>query len=210
MAVYATNEWKGGLKVMARGSYSLIDFDGERFFRSDAGGTPVDRTIEGSWKGSLFSASANASQELWAGAFYIRPSAGVEYYRLSEDGYQEKGGGTALDLTVEKRTSDEFAANALLAAGMEFGGERPDEGYFRLEFEGGRRQIVGGSLGKTTASFEDGDPFVLEPEDRQSGWVDRLRGIGGNSGFHITGELGAEEREDRVGITARASLVLGL
>ncbi len=38
----------------------------------------------------------------------------------------------------------------------------------------------------------------------------RLRGVGGNSGFHITGELGAEEREDRVGISARASLVLGL
>ena len=54
------------------------------------------------------------------------------------------------------------------------------------------------------------DPFVLEPEDRQSGWVGRLRGVGGNSGFHITGELGAEEREDRVGISARASLVLGL
>ncbi|HTG63907.1 MAG TPA: autotransporter domain-containing protein [Sphingomicrobium sp.] len=200
----------GGLKVSARGSYSFIDFDGERFFRSDAGGTPVDRTIEGSWKGSLFSATANASQELWAGAFYIRPSAGVEYYRLSEDGYQEEGGGTALDLAVEKRKSDEFAANALLAAGFEFGGERPDDGYFRLELEGGRRQIIGGSLGKTTASFEDGDPFVLEPEDRQSGWVGRLRGVGGNSGFHITGELGAEEREDRVGISARASLVLGL
>ena len=201
---------KGGLKVMARGSYSFIDFDGERFFRSDAGGTAVDRTMNGNWKGSLFSATANASQELWAGAFYIRPSAGVEYYRLSEDGYKEKGGGTALDLTVDKRKSDEFAANALLAAGVEFGGERPDEGYFRLEAEAGRRQIVGGSLGKTTASFEDGDPFVLEPEDRKSGWVGRLRGVGGNSGFHITGELGAEERESRVGISARASLVLGL
>ena len=60
---------------------------------------PIDRTIEGSWNGSLFSASAIASQELWAGSFFIRPSAGVEYYSLSEDSYDEEGGGSALDLS---------------------------------------------------------------------------------------------------------------
>ena len=102
------------------------------------------------------------------------------------------------------------ACETACPAGVEFGGTRADEGYFRLEAEAGRRQIVGGSLGKTTASFADGDPFVLEPEDRKSGWVGRIRGVGGNSGFHISGELGAEERESRVGISARASLVLGL
>jgi hypothetical protein len=87
---------------------------------------------------------------------------------------------------------------------------RPDEGYFRFELEAGRRQIVGGDLGNTSAHFEDGETFVLEPEQRQSGWVGRLRGIGGNAGFRLAGEIGAEEREDKVGISARASLVLGL
>ena len=60
------------------------------------------------------------------------------------------------------------------------------------------------------ARFEDGETFVLEPEERESGWVGRLRGIGGSSGFRIAGEIGAEEREDKVGLSARASLVLGL
>ena len=83
---------------------------------------------------------------------------------------------------------------------------RPD----RVEVEAGRRQIVGGSLGNTTAHFGDGDSFVLEPEDRKSGWVGRLRGIGGSAGFHIAGEVGAEERDSRVGLSARASLTLGL
>ena len=107
-------------------------------------------------------------------------------------------------------TSDELAVNALLIAGFEIGAMRPDDGYFRLELEAGRRQIVGGSLGETTARFDDGETFTLEPEDRESGWVGRLRGIGGNYGFRIAGEVGAEEREDKVGLSARASLVLGL
>ncbi len=201
---------KGGLQLAARGSYSFISFDGQRFFVSDSGEEPVERTIEGEWDGSLVSASLNASHELWAGSFYVRPSAGVEYYRLSEDGYQEEGGGSALDLSVEKRTSDELAANLLLAAGFETGGMRPDEGFFRLEAEAGRRQIVGGSLGKTRARFEDGDMFELDPGERESGWVGRIRGIGGNSGFRVAGEIGAEEREEKVGLSARASLLLGL
>ena len=90
------------------------------------------------------------------------------------------------------------------------GGYRPDDSFFRLEAEVGRRQIVGGSLGDTTAHFADGDEFTLEPEDRESGWVGRLRGIGGGYGFRIAGEVGAEEREEKIGLSARASLVLGL
>ncbi|HYC94339.1 MAG TPA: autotransporter domain-containing protein [Sphingomicrobium sp.] len=200
----------GGLQVGARGGYSFISFKGKRFFRAGEGDEAIERTIKGDWNGSLFSATAFGSYELWAGSFFIRPSAGVEYYRLSEDGYEEKGGGSALDLDVDKRTSDELAVNGLMIAGFEWGAYRPDDGYFRFELEGGRRQIVGGSLGKTSARFEDGDTFTLTPEDRESGWVGRIRGIGGNSTFRIAGEVGAEEREHKVGLTARASLVLGL
>jgi len=200
----------GQLQVAARGSYSFISFKGKRFFRAGEGDDAIERTIKGDWNGSLFSATALGSYELWAGSFFIRPSAGVEYYRLSEDGYEEEGGGSALDLKVDKRKSDEFAVNGLMIAGFEWGAYRPDEGYFRVELEGGRRQIVGGSLGKTTARFGDGDDFTLTPEDRQSGWVGRLRGIGGNSTFRIAGEVGAEERENKFGLSARASLVLGL
>ena len=199
-----------GLSVGARAGYSYIDFEGQRFFRDGEAEEPIDRKIEGSWKGSLLSLAANASQELWAGSFYIRPTAGVEYYRLSEDGYEEEGGGSALDLVVEDRDSDELAVNALLVAGFEMGGYRPDDSFFRMELEAGRRQIVGGSPGNTTARFEDGDSFTLEPEERESGWVGRLRGVGGGYTFRIAGEIGAEEREDKVGLTARASLVLGL
>ena len=126
-----------------------------------------------------------------------------------EDGYQEEGGGDALDLAVDKRKSDELAVTGLLIAGFEMGGMDEDEGYFRFEAEAGRRQIVGGSLGKTSARFADGESFVLTPEERQSGWVGRLRAIGGDVSFRVAGEVGAEEREDKVGLSARATVSLG-
>ena len=34
-------------------------------------------------------------------------------------------------------------------------------------------EIVSGTLGATTASFKDGTPFTLTPDDRTSGWVGR-------------------------------------
>ena len=198
-----------GFQVAARGSCAFLSFDGKRFFRSTVGGQEIEREIQGKWNGNLFSASAIASQELWAGGFFVRPSAGVEYYSLSEDSYQEEGGGDALDLAVDKRKSDELAVNGLLIAGFEMGANESYDGYFRFEAEAGRRQIVGGSLGKTSASFTGGEAFVLTPEERQSGWVGRARAIGGDSSFRIAGEVGAEEREDKVGISARASIALG-
>ena len=69
---------------------------------------------------------------------------------------------------------------------------------------------VGGSLGDTTARFGDGDSFVLEPEERDSSWVGRIRGIGGSQGLRFSGEVGTEQRESKLGLSARASLVLGL
>ena len=199
-----------GFQVAARGSYAFLNFNGKRFFSSTVGGEPIEREIEGNWNGNLLSASAVASQDLWSGGFFVRPSAGIEYYSLSEDGYQEKGGGEALDLTVDKRKSDEFAVTGLLIAGFEMGALDQDEGYFRFEAEAGRRQIVGGSLGKTSARFTDGETFVLTPEERQSGWIGRLRAISGDSSFRVAGEVGAEEREDKMGFSARATVSLGL
>jgi hypothetical protein len=199
-----------GLQLTARGGYSYLNFDGTRMFNFGTGESTISRTMESKWNGSLISGSASASQELWAGAFFVRPLAGVEYYRLSEGVHEEEGGGTALDLTVGKRKSSEFAGNAILAAGFELGGGRSDEGYLRVEAEAGRRQILGGDLGATRARFGAGESFLLQPEDRKSGWVARLRAIGGDYGFRVAGELGAEDRDDKLGLTARANLTLGL
>src|SRR3546814_16335134 len=90
-----------------------------------------------------------------------------------------------LDLTVGGRDSDELAVTGTVALGLDFGGADAYDGWTRFELEAGRREIVGGALGATVASFKDGDPFTLIPAERQSGWVGRLRGMAGHSAFQV-------------------------
>ncbi|HEX8388711.1 MAG TPA: autotransporter outer membrane beta-barrel domain-containing protein, partial [Sphingomonas sp.] len=142
------------------------------------------------------------------GRFTFRPKAQIDYHRLNEDGYTEKGGGKALDLTVDKRKSDELSGEAALALGVVFG--EADAGWFQAELEGGRREILSGGLGATTARFADGKPFTLTPEERTSGWLARLRGIGGTEYFRLAGELSGEEQQGRAAVAARVTLQIGL
>ncbi len=134
----------------------------------------------------------------------------MDYFKLKEDGYAETGGGDALDLTVAGRSSDELSVSGTVALGLEFGGADEYDGWTRFEIEGGRRQIVSGSLGATVASFKDGTPFTLVPDDRTSGWVGRIRGIVGNSAFQAGAEVSAEEQQSHIGWAFRASLRVGL
>ena len=116
----------------------------------------------------------------------------------------------ALDLNVLGRSSDELAVSGTMAIGLQFGGADEYDGWTRFELEGGRRQIVSGSLGATVASFKDGTPFTLVPDDRTSGWVGRIRGIVGNSAFQAGAEVSAEEQQSHIGWAFRASLRVGL
>ncbi|WP_334000756.1 hypothetical protein [Sphingomonas aurantiaca] len=70
--------------------------------------------------------------------------------------------------------------------------------------------LVGGGLGATSASFEGGQSFTLTPEERTSGWVGKLRAVGGGAAFRMGGEFGAEQQQGRVALPLRASLQIGL
>ena len=201
-----------GLQVAARGSYAYLDFDGKRFFRSETGDDAIDRHDRGQLERlAVLGARPIASQELWAGSFFVRPSAGIEYYRLSEDSYEEEGGGSALDLSVDKRTSDELAVNALLIARLRNWRRcDPDEGYFRFEAEAGRRQIVGGVARRDQRAFRGWRNLHARPRKtgRAAGSA-AYAALVAMSGFRLAGEVGAEEREDKVGLSARATVSLG-
>ena len=199
-----------GWLASARVSGAPINMKGTRFFRADAGATDIEKTIRGKWDGQLYSASGSVAKDARLGGITIRPTVAIDYYKLKEDGYAESGGGDALDLTVQDRSSDELAVSGTVALGLEFGGADEYDGWTRFELEGGRRQIVGGSLGATVASFKDGTPFTLVPEDRTSGWVGRFRGIAGNSAFQVAGEVSAEEQQSHIGWAFRASVRVGL
>lgn len=208
-AVYWRGQW-GGLRAQARASAAYVDLSGDRFFTAGTGDARLSRTASGAWNGMLYSAAAGASYELKMGRLSLRPAGSIDYYRLKEDGYTETGGGTGFNLTVDDRTSDELAASGTLALAYDWGGKDPDGGWFRAEIEGGRRQLIGGALGATTARFAGGQDFTLTPEERESGWTGALRLVGGSAGFRLGGEFNAEEQQGRAAIAFRASLQVGL
>jgi uncharacterized protein with beta-barrel porin domain len=201
LAAHWRGQW-GPLLAFARLSAATINFSGTRHFENG----DVTRTANGKWDGKLYSATAGASYQFQMGRFGLRPAVGIDYYRLKEDGYAESGGGDAFNLTVLGRTSDETTANGTVTAGYDFGALNPADGWLRLELEGGRRQIIGGSLGDTTAYFKGGDRFTLVSEDRTNGWTGRARLYGGTDSFRIGGEFGAEEQQNHVAISFRATV----
>jgi hypothetical protein len=116
------------------------------------------------------------------------------------------GGGDAFDLTVDSRKSDETAATGTINLGYAFMQPRDgDDGWMRVELEGGRRQILSGKLGDTTARC-DGTPFTLVAEERTSGWLGGLRLVGGGEGFVLSGEINAEQQQDDVSFGGRVGL----
>jgi hypothetical protein len=196
----------GGLRGWVRGTIGTVDFKSTRNFNATVNGATVERAADGKWSGSLYSGAAGVSYEARLGRFSFRPNASIEYYKLTEKGYTETGGGEAFDLTVRKRSSDETAANAMFALGYDFVKRDPENGWLRLELEGGRREILSGSLGSTTASFGDGDPFTLDPEQRTSGWRGGLRVLAGDSSLSFVAEVSAEEQQSKTSLGGRAGL----
>ena len=209
LALYWRGEF-GGLTAFGRGSIGLADFTGERILRGQLGTTTIERVAEGKWSGDFMTASGGVSYEGRSGSLFFRPAVSVDYLSLSEGAYEDTGGGDGMNLIVEKRSSDELAVNGGMALGIDFDGTGPgDRNWFRIEGEGGWRELVGGSLGATVAKFEGGTSFTLTPEERESGWYARLRAVGGGEMFELGGELGAEQREGDTALSLRGTLRMG-
>jgi uncharacterized protein with beta-barrel porin domain len=209
LALYWRGEF-GGLTAFGRGSIGLADFTGERILRGQLGTTTIERVAEGKWSGDFMTASGGLSYEGRSGSLFFRPAVSVDYLKLSEGAYEDTGGGDGMNLIVEKRSSDELAVNGGMALGIDFDGTGPgDRNWFRIEGEGGWRELAGGSLGATVAKFEGGTSFTLTPEERDSGWYARLRAVGGGEMFELGGELGAEQREGDTALSLRGTLRMG-
>ncbi|GAA0486598.1 autotransporter outer membrane beta-barrel domain-containing protein [Parasphingorhabdus litoris] len=210
-AAYWRARW-GGLRAFARGSYAKVDFESQRRFETKVEGDdqPAPRFAVADWSGDLYSLAGGLAYELDIGRVSLRPSVSVDYYNLSEDGYEETEGGDAFNLIVEERESDELALNTTLAAALNFGDTERDGVWFRVEAEGGYRQIIGGEIGDTIARFEDGDAFTLSPDTRTDGWLGGLRLVSGTGNLLFAGEVSAEEQlKDEVSVGVRLSLRIG-
>jgi hypothetical protein len=205
--------WRGGtgpLHAFARATIGAIRFNGTRNFSGLLNGLAVERSADGKWNGTLVSAVGGASYELRSGRLSIRPSATIEHFSLKEKSYTETGTSDAFNLSVRKRSSDETAVNGLLTLGYDVLGLERNTAWMRVEIEGGRRHILSGSLGQTTASFEGGQPFTLTPEERTSGWRAGLRLSGGGSDVTFSGEVLGEEQQGKASLGARAGVSFAL
>jgi hypothetical protein len=193
----------GPFNAWARATAGTIDFDSTRNFSAGSSSGPITRSADGKWNARIYSATGGLSYETRMGRLTIRPNARVEYYKLNEKGYSETGGGDGLDLTVLGRNSKESAASGMLTFGYDLMGLEPDSTWMRVELEGGWREILSSSIGHTTASFQDGDPFTLYPEKRSSGWNAAARLLAGGSTMSVVGEVNAEDQQNKASLGAR-------
>jgi hypothetical protein len=151
----------GPLQAAVRGGVGYAFFDGDRRLESPT----LSLQAESKWNAWMIDAYAGASYEVRVGSFYARPELSASYLRLAEDGYKEKNGGAGFNLIVDKRTGDMLTGQALLAVGWRFG----DDVYFAPEIKAGYRAKLAGGPSRTTAHFEGGEDFTLDPEDAFKG-----------------------------------------
>ena len=169
----------GAFQADARAGLGYVWFDSDREFQ----GAGLDLTSSAKWNGWIADAHAGASYELKLGGLYARPELSLDYLRLGEDGYQEKGGGAGLDLKVDDRKGDLLTGQALMAIGYHFG---TNESWWRPELKAGLRQKLAGDAGRTTASFQGGEAFTLDPEALfKGGAVVRAGVVGGTEQLYV-------------------------
>lgn len=111
-------------------------------------------------------------------------------------------------LTVADRTS----RSTTVTASYSLGPISPDWRPLTFQFEGGRREVLVGSNGKTSAYFsggdnyDPGDAFTITPDDLQGAWIGELRMLAG--GYDFTWQIATwmEQTSDTTDLSARASL----
>ncbi|MBW8812207.1 MAG: autotransporter domain-containing protein [Caulobacterales bacterium] len=151
----------GPLQAAVRGGLGYAFLKGDRRLISPT----LNLQAKSSWNGWMADAYAGASYEWRLGGLYARPEASLSYVRLSEGSYDEKNGGAGFDLSVDSRTGDMLTGQALVALGYRFG----DDTYWAPELTAGYRARIAGGPDSTTAHFQGGQDFTLDPEDVTKG-----------------------------------------
>jgi len=161
----------------------------------------VQRTASAQWGGGLISGQVGLNAPIEFGRFYLRPEVSADYIALFEEGYTEHGGGSAFDLTVAPRTSQQASAQVDMVLGATFG----DAIKYRPELLVGWRGVVYGGPGATTARFEGGDNFTLNAnfQDR-GGLLARLGLRAGGQFADFSADAGGEWHGNFDSFDARA------
>jgi hypothetical protein len=193
----------GGYWRLTRGAFSLnarvagdyLSVSSDRVVQTlSADGVGVSRTATGHWSGYGVNGRIRASYEVHLRNAYLRPQASVDYFQLKEGSYSEQGGGDAVNLAVDSRTSSRLSGFAGVAVGAVFG---EGDSTWGPELLLGYRDVAKETLGDTTARFlSGGDAFTLHADQLGGqGLAARLsyKGENGSGGFAV--ESGAELRD---------------
>lgn len=182
-----------GLSLLA-GDYIKADSTRAVYIFNDDDSLLMKRVAEGSWTGWAVNGRVSAAYEGRIGSYYARPTASLDYLRLEEGAYGERGGGDAVDLHVSARQSSQSASFADLSAGKRFGDEA---NWLGTEVVLGYRAMGQQEMGSTTAKFLSGTTSfnLLADEIKGGGMVARvaLKGEGQGGAFAVEG--GAETRD---------------
>jgi hypothetical protein len=205
--------WRSGgtglhLNASVNGGWAF--FDSQRLLVDTSSPDPVtgdttalQRVAQSTWNGGVVAAHVGVSYPFTTGRFYLRPEGWVDYFALFEGGHSERGGGTAFDLTVAGRTSQEAIAQADMVLGATFG----DSLKWRPELTIGYRQVVEGGPAATTARFESGgSSFTILPDFQDKGGLLARLGIRAGGQFaDFSADAGGEYRNGSKTYDARAS-----
>lgn len=156
----------------------------------------LNREAKSDWNGATFSAHGGVSYMAGAGRFYAKPQLTADFFMLREGGRTESGGGNAIDLDIDKRSSNQLSA----FAGVTFGARFGEESAFIWipELTAGWRQAAGDGVDVTTARFVAGGPdfSIGAPDLSGGGPVVRLGLRGQGEYFDFALEGGGEIRDD--------------
>lgn len=206
LGAYWRGDW-GGFHLAGSGGGGVVSLSSTRSLASTSAAVPELLSTKGKWHGTVIQGSGRASYEVHIGALYVRPAGTISYYRLQENKHSESGGGSAYDLIVDSRKSDELAATGTVALGFRTGGSKdPDSTNMTFEVEGGRREVISSAIGSTTAQFAGGQSFTLLPEDRKSGYTGTVSVSVGSQLFRFVASATGEQRSGYRTVLGRVAL----
>ena len=172
----------------AMGSVALNKYETNRTVIAGA----VSRTANADWSGYQGGLSSQIGVAGTLGFLTVRPSAGLAYTYLSQDGYNEAGGGAGVNLKIDSSTFSSLRANAELRVSGIFFKEPQIVPYVR----GGISQELMDTKHETSGSFiSTGSTFLLQNTelDKTAPFVGAgISFVGGYSrlSFEYTGQLG--------------------
>jgi len=123
-ARYSSGPWM----VSVAGTYADLKFNTSRTVTIGA----LNSVASSSHRAGELGASVQVEYALAAGAWQLRPQAGLRYARLSEDGFTESGATPGTNLTVAARTSSNTTLSAGLRALRPFNRASAADGGFEL------------------------------------------------------------------------------